>query len=77
MGKKKKSALKYFTKFGKNNKVMVAAFAGAAAGIAIAGVLGTKKAAEILKTAETSVKDFGNKVADGLKQRGATESYSS
>jgi hypothetical protein len=77
MGKKKKSALKYFSKFGKNNKVMWAAISGAAAGIAIARVLGTQKAADILQAAETSIKDFSNKVTEGLNQRGTPEGYSS
>jgi hypothetical protein len=60
MGKKKnKSNKKLLKKFMKSNRVMLAAFAGAATGIALAGILGTERAKAMVQTVEDSVKDFG------------------
>jgi hypothetical protein len=57
MGKKKNKKL--FKKFMKSNRVMLAAFAGAATGIALAGILGTERAKAMVQTVEDSVTDFG------------------
>lgn len=58
--KKKKSSLK---KFAKKNKVLLATFGGAAAGIAVAALFGTEKAKEVLHSIEESINDFSKKLA--------------
>lgn len=65
MGKKKnkKSFLKKQLKpFLNSNKVILAALTGAATGIAIAGLLGTEKAKELVHTVEDSMNNFAQKV---------------
>lgn len=68
MGKKNKKK-----KFKKNlqplvseNKVLLAALGGIAAGISLASILGIEKAKHIVQTVEDSVKDFTQKIQDKL-----------
>lgn len=60
MGKKGKKASykKLIGSFVMNNRVMLAAIAGAATGITLASVLGTEKAKKVIGSLESSVKDF-------------------
>jgi hypothetical protein len=44
-----------------DNKILLAALGGVAAGITLAGILGTEKAKQIVQTVEDSVKDFTQK----------------
>jgi hypothetical protein len=67
MRKNNKSGIKSLRKFAINNKVVLAALGGAAVGIAIARLLGTEKAAEILKAVEANAREFGHKVAVGIQ----------
>jgi len=62
MGKKaKKQAYKKMVgKFVSNNKVMLAALAGAATGITMSTLLGTEKAKKMIEGIEDSVKTFVN-----------------
>lgn len=64
MGKKKS----FYKKFAKKNKIVLAALSGAAAGIALASVLGTEKAKEMLQSVEGNMKDFGNRLVNGLQK---------
>jgi hypothetical protein len=67
MGKKKKSFYKKSLKpLLSDNKLLMAALGGVAAGISLAGILGIEKARQIVDTLEGSVKDFSNKVKSGL-----------
>lgn len=61
MGKK----AKMIKKLTKGNKVLLAALTGAAAGIALAGILGSEKAKELLSSVEGNIADFGNRLANG------------
>jgi hypothetical protein len=63
-GKKKSFWKKQLKPFVKNNNVLLAALGGAAAGISIAGILGTEKAKQIISSIEDNVKDFKTKVAN-------------
>jgi hypothetical protein len=78
MGKKnKKSFYKRELKpLFKGNKVLFAALGGAATGIAIANILGTEKAKEILHTVENSISDATDRISNGLKniKNGSVES---
>ena len=65
MGKKNKSESKGIKKFASNNKVMLAAVGGVAAGVAITRLLATEKAAEIMNTVESKVREFSDKVTAG------------
>ena len=66
MGKKKKNSYKkQLRKFMKSNRVILAALTGAATGIAIAGILGTERAKEIVNTVEASFREM----AGGEKPR--------
>lgn len=67
MGKKKSKSMTGIKKFAVRNKLVLAALGGAAAGVAIARLLGTEKAAEILNTVEGNVREFGHKVSAGLQ----------
>ena len=48
--------------FAVKNRVVLAALGGAVAGVAISRILGTEKAAEILNTDGSNVREFGHKV---------------
>jgi hypothetical protein len=72
MSKKVKSTAKALRKFRKNNKVMLAAIGGAAAGIAISGIFGTEKAKELLDSVEKGITDFGNKMTNRQQPGTAT-----
>jgi hypothetical protein len=65
--KKNKSELKGIKKFAIKNKVMLAAVGAAAAGVAITRLLATEKAAEIINTVESKVREFSNKVSAGYQ----------
>ena len=68
MGKNKnKSGLTGIKNFAVKNRVVLAALGGAAAGVAISRLLGTEKAAEILNTVGSNVREFGHKVSAGLQ----------
>jgi hypothetical protein len=59
MGKKeKKSYKKAIGSFVRNNRVMLAAIAGAATGVTLTSLLGTEKAKRVINGVEESVKDF-------------------
>ena len=61
--KKNKTGIKGIKKFASNNKVMLAAVGGAAAGVAITRLLATEKAGEIMNTVEKKVREYANKVS--------------
>jgi hypothetical protein len=63
----KKSNKKQFKKFIKNNRVLLAALAGTATGITIAGILGTERAQQLVEKIDDSVRNFGSTVKDGNK----------
>jgi hypothetical protein len=76
MGKKKKSKKKLLGKLMKSNKVLLAALSGTAAGIAIANIMGTGKAKELVDTVENSIRDFKDKVKNdqpSVHHRGKAE----
>jgi hypothetical protein len=68
MGKKKSLYKKQLKSFMKSNRILFAVLGGAAAGITIAGLLGTEKAKEILHTVENNVRDFKNKVSNEFQK---------
>jgi hypothetical protein len=70
MGKKKNS----YKTFVKKNKVMLAAMGGVATGIALAGVLGSEKAKALLQSVEGNVKEFSNKIANGMQSDASSAS---
>ncbi len=69
MGKKNKKSFfkKELKTLFKGNKVLFAALGGAATGIAIANILGTGKAKEVLHAVENSIADATNRISNGLK----------
>jgi hypothetical protein len=72
MGKKNKTTAKLVRKFAKSNKLALAALGGVATGIAVAGILGNEKAKELLNSVEDGLREFGNKVSNGLQQQPGT-----
>lgn len=64
MGKKKKIKKELKT-FVKSNKVLIAAFGGAAAGLTLAGILGSEKGKEILDTVENAIVDTADRITNG------------
>jgi hypothetical protein len=70
MGKKKNKSFykKQLKPFLKSNKVVLAALTGAATGIALASVLGTEKARQLVETVEDSIKDFSSKVKNEISK---------
>ena len=80
MGKKNKKSFfkKELKTLFKGNKVLFAALGGAATGIAIANILGTEKANEILHTVENSISDATDRISNGLRniKNGNVESRS-
>jgi hypothetical protein len=70
---KKKTIRKALRKYVRKNKVMFAALGGAAAGITVAGIVGTQKAEDILKSVENGVKDFQNTVVEGERPEGHSQ----
>jgi hypothetical protein len=72
MGKKNKTTAKLVRKFAKSNKLALAALGGVATGIAVAGILGNEKAKELLNSVEGGLREFGNKVSNGLQQQPGT-----
>ena len=68
MGKKKSFYKKQLKPFLKGNRTLIAVLSGVASGIAIAGIIGTEKAKEILQSVEDNVKDFNKKVANGIQK---------
>jgi|GEM_PF-4589031 len=66
MGKKKSFYKKSLKPFVSDNRVLLAALGGVAAGITIAGILGTERAREVVHTVEDSVKDFSSRLKQGL-----------
>lgn len=63
MGKKKKSFYKRTLKpFVSDNRVLLAALGGVAAGISVANILGSEKARQIVETIEHAAKDYGQKI---------------
>lgn len=73
MGKKGKKSFykKQFKPFIKQNQVMLAALGGAVTGIAIANILGTEKAQQIVNTIEGSVKSFSERLKNGYMPKDA------
>jgi hypothetical protein len=67
MGKSKKSSKKLFKKFMKSNRVLLAALSGTAAGIAIASIIGTEKAKQIMDTIDDSVNGFKDKISNNKR----------
>jgi hypothetical protein len=70
MGKKKKIKKSFLNQ----NKLMIAALGGVAAGISLAGILGTEKAKKIVDTLGSSVSDFTNKLKDQIS-RGESDGF--
>lgn len=64
--KKNKSIDKTLRKYARKNKFVLAAFGGAAAGIAISRILGTEKATQVLQSLEDNVRGFGRRVTEGF-----------
>lgn len=78
MGKKGKKSFykKQLKPLIKQNKVALAALGGAITGIAIANILGSEKAQQIVDTIEGSVKNFGEKLKNGYARKDvATEAH--
>ena len=71
MGKKNKKSFykKALRPFIKDNRVLLAALGGAAAGITLANVLGTQKAQEVLHTVEDSISHFKDRVVSGISAK--------
>ncbi len=65
MNKKKKHAKSKLMTFLKENRVLLAALSGAAAGIALSVVLGTEKATQVLNSLEGNVKGLTTKLENG------------
>ena len=65
MGKKNKKSFykKQLKPFVKENKILLAALGGAAAGITITSLLGAEKAQHLLQTVEHSISNFTDKIA--------------
>jgi hypothetical protein len=75
MGKKsfynlgKKSFFKSRMKpFFKSNRIVLAAIAGAAAGVVITRVLGSEKARQVLSSMEGNLRGLGHKFMNGTKE---------
>ena len=71
MGKKKKNKNKSFYKksiqpFLSDNRVLVAALGGAAAGISLAGLLGTEKAKQIIDQVGDAARNISNRITDSV-----------
>lgn len=67
MGKNKnKNFAKNLKPMLNDNKVLIAAIGGIAAGISIAAIFGTEKAKQIVETVENSVKDFTGKLSNSF-----------
>ncbi|MEO5600915.1 MAG: hypothetical protein ABIR06_08315 [Cyclobacteriaceae bacterium] len=68
MGKKNKKAFykNQLKPFLKDNRVILSALGGVAAGITLANLMGTEKAQEVLHTVENSISNFTEKVAKGI-----------
>jgi len=64
MGKKslQKNRIKSFLK---SNRIVLAAIAGAAAGVVITRVVGSEKAKEMLQAMEGNIKNLGQKLMNG------------
>ena len=73
MGKKKSYYKKQLKSFFKGNRVILAALGGVAAGISIAGILGTEKAQQMLHAVEGNLKDFSDKVANSIGKSSEVE----
>ena len=73
MGKNKKKSFykKSVRPFISGNKVVLAALAGAATGIALVNVLGNEKAKQIADTIGDAVKDFSSKVKNEFSNQDA------
>ncbi len=69
MGKNKSFYKKQVKPFMQNNSTVLAAFGGAAAGIAIANILGSDKAKQILQSVEDSAKEYSAKLFNGSETR--------
>ena len=72
MGKKKSFYKKQLKPFIRGHRTLLAVLSGMASGIAIAGILGTEKAKEILQSVEDNVKDFNKKVENGVHREGVS-----
>lgn len=79
MGKKKnKSFYKNNVKpFVADNKVLLAVLGGIAAGISIAGILGTEKAQQIVGSIGDTAKDYTQKIKETLTAEGTPETTES
>lgn len=65
MGKKSKKLKKTVRAALKGNKVLFAALGGAAAGLTLAGILGSERGKEILNTFEDSISTAADRIANG------------
>ena len=68
MGKKNKKSFykKHLKPFVKDNRALLVALGGVAAGITLSNILGTEKAHRLLHTVEDSISDFTDKMAKGF-----------
>ena len=65
MGKKKSFYKREVRPFLKGNRTILSVLAGITSGIAIAGILGTEKAKQIVQSVEDNIKDLNKKVDIG------------
>lgn len=80
MGKKKKNKKKLIkakniNSFIMDNRVLIAALGGAAAGISLAGILGTEKAKEIIDNISGSARKIAESLKDNIEEK--NEDFSS
>ncbi|MBT1703353.1 hypothetical protein [Chryseosolibacter indicus] len=58
-----------------DNKILLAALGGVAAGITLAGIFGTDKAKQIVQSVEDSVKEISDRIKGGLNGSDAEADY--
>jgi hypothetical protein len=65
MSKKRKKIEKAFKSVVKDNKVLFAALGGAAAGMTLAGIIGTEKGKAVLDAVEDSIATTAERMSNG------------
>lgn len=73
MSKKNKKLKKTVRAALKGNKVLFAALGGAAAGLTLAGILGSEKGKEILNTVEDSISTAAERITNGSFKKHETQ----
>jgi hypothetical protein len=79
MGKRNKKSFykKQLKPFVKDNRVLLAALGGVAAGISLSNIIGSEKAHEILNNVEDSISNFRDKVGQGFSPNKNGDVYES